>query len=84
MLFFLAAILAGAINALAGGGGLLTFPLLTLVLPPVVADGTSAVALFSAYVTSAWESRTELTQVVRWAWLLLGPSVLGGYWGRCC
>jgi uncharacterized membrane protein YfcA len=33
-LFFLAAILAGAINSLAGGGGLITFPLLTLVIPP--------------------------------------------------
>src|SRR5215218_4670239 len=81
MLFFLAAIVAGAINALAGGGGLLTFPLLTLVLPPVVADGTSAVALFPAYVTSAWVSRAELARVVRWAWLLLGPSVLGGLLG---
>jgi uncharacterized membrane protein YfcA len=32
ILFFVAAVAAGAINTLAGGGGLLTFPLLTLVL----------------------------------------------------
>jgi hypothetical protein len=37
--------------------------------------------LFPAYVTSAWESRAELARVVRWAWLLLGPSVLGGLLG---
>jgi uncharacterized protein len=49
LLFFVAAIAAGAINALAGGGGLITFPLLTLVLPPVTADATSAVALLLAY-----------------------------------
>jgi len=33
-LFFVAAIVAGLINSLAGGGGLITFPLLTLVVPP--------------------------------------------------
>jgi uncharacterized membrane protein YfcA len=39
-LFFVATILAGAINALAGGGGLITFPLLMLVVTPVTADAT--------------------------------------------
>jgi hypothetical protein len=43
-LFFIAAIVAGAINALAGGSGLITFPLLALVVPPVTADATSALA----------------------------------------
>jgi uncharacterized membrane protein YfcA len=43
-LFFIAAIVAGAINALAGCGGLITFPLLALVVPPVTADATSALA----------------------------------------
>ena len=45
-LFFLATVLAGTINALAGGGGLITFPLLMLVVTPVTADAASAVALF--------------------------------------
>jgi len=48
-LFFLAVILAGAINSLAGVGGLITFPLLALVIPPVAADATSAVGLVLAY-----------------------------------
>jgi uncharacterized membrane protein YfcA len=39
---------AGAINSLAGGGGLITFPLLALVLPLVTADATSAFALLTA------------------------------------
>ena len=51
-LFFLTTILAGAINALAGGGGLITFPLLMLVVAPVTADATSAYALFFAYPTA--------------------------------
>jgi len=38
VLFFVAAIVARAINALARGGGLLTFTLLMLLVPPVTAD----------------------------------------------
>jgi len=82
-LFFIAAIVAGAINALAGGGGLITFTLLTLVLSPVAADATSAVALVAGYPTAVWHTRGELTDAVgsRWLWLLLIPSVLGGLLG---
>ena len=64
-LFFLATILAGAINALAGGGGLITFPLLMLVVTPVTADATSAVALFFAYPTALWRTRDQLAGVLR-------------------
>ena len=83
ILFFIAAIVAGAINALAGGGGLITFTLLMLVLPPVTADATSAVALVAGYPTAVWRTRDELTGAVRsWLlWLLLIPSVLGGLLG---
>jgi uncharacterized membrane protein YfcA len=82
ILFFIAAIIAGAINALAGGGGLITFPLLMLVVPPVSADATSAVALLTAYPAAVWRTRGELTNVPRrWIWLLLIPSVLGGLLG---
>jgi uncharacterized membrane protein YfcA len=83
ILFFLAAIVAGAINALAGGGGLITFTLLALVLPPVTADATSAVALVSGYPAAVWRTRDELTDMMtsRWIWLLLIPSVLGGLLG---
>ena len=52
LLFLIATVLAGTINALAGGGGLITFPLLMLVVTPVTADATSAAALFFAYPTA--------------------------------
>ena len=83
LLFFLATVVAGAINALAGGGGLITFPLLMLVVTPVTADATSAVALFFAYPTAVWRTRSQLEGVFgrRWLWLLLIPSVLGGLVG---
>ena len=82
-LFFIATVLAGAINALAGGGGLITFPLLMLVVTPVTADATSAVALFFAYPTAVWRTRSQLEGVFGrgWLWLLLIPSVLGGLIG---
>jgi hypothetical protein len=52
VLLFLVNIVAGTINALAGGGGLITFPLLMLTVAPVTADATSAVALFFTYPTA--------------------------------
>ena len=82
-MYFIATVVAGAINALAGGGGLITFPLLMLVVTPVTADATSAVALFFAYPTAVWRTRSQLDGVLGrgWLWLLLFPSVLGGLVG---
>src|SRR6266403_5867788 len=83
LLFFLASVVGGGINAIAGGGGLITFPLLMLVVPPVTADATSAVALFFAYPTAVWRTRSQLNGVFGhgWLWLLLVPCVLGGVIG---
>ena len=75
LLFFIASIVGGVINALAGGGGLITFPLLMLVVGPVTADATSAIALFPAYPAAAGV-RNLLTGVLGsgWLWLLLIPA----------
>src|SRR5918994_1319612 len=82
ILFFVAAVAAGLINSLAGGGGLITFPLLALVVPPVVADATSALALFPAYPSAVWRTRSKVREVRRlWLWLLLITSALGGLVG---
>src|SRR5215213_5051036 len=78
----MAAVVAGLINSLAGGGGLITFPLLALVVPPVVADATSALALLPAYPGAVWRTRDTLQEVRRlWLWLLLVTSALGGLVG---
>src|SRR5579884_501895 len=74
-----AALAAGVINAVAGGGTLLTFPALVAVLPStVVANATSTVALVPGSLASAWGYREELHKCRRWAWLLAGPSLVGG------
>ncbi len=79
----LSAVAAGAVNALAGGGTLLTFPVLTgvvLVLPKI-ANATSTVALFPGSFASVWGYRRQLPACKKWiAWLTL-PSVLGGALG---
>jgi uncharacterized membrane protein YfcA len=61
-------IVAGTINALAGGGGLITFPLLMLVVAPVTADATSALALFFAYPTAVWRTRSQFEGVFGRGW----------------
>jgi uncharacterized membrane protein YfcA len=82
-LFFIASVVGGTVNAIAGGGGLITFPLLMLVTGPMTADATSAVAGFASYPTAVWRTRNLLTGVLSsgWLWLLVIPSFLGGLLG---
>jgi len=85
----LSAVAAGAINAVAGGGTLLTFPTLSSVLAlsisknlaVQIANGTSTVALFPGSFASVWGYRRQLPACKRWtAWLTL-PSLVGGLIG---
>jgi uncharacterized membrane protein YfcA len=76
----LSALVAGAVNAIAGGGTLLTFPALQILggLHPVMANGTSTVAVMPGSLASAWGYRRELHACRRWMGLLTVPSLLGG------
>ena len=75
----LSALAAGVMNSFAGGGTLLTFPTLLAIVKPVTANATSTVALVPGSVAGAWGYRREFGQVRRWAVLLAGPSLLGGW-----
>ncbi|HEY3744156.1 MAG TPA: sulfite exporter TauE/SafE family protein [Bryobacteraceae bacterium] len=77
----LAAFCAGAMNAIAGGGTLLTFPALLAVISPVLANGTSTVALLPGSIASALAYRTELARVRPMLILLFAPSLAGGICG---
>ena len=77
----LSALAAGALNALAGGGTLLTFPTLLTVVAPVVANATSTVALVPGSLAGAWGYRREVRRTHRWMVVLLLPSLLGGVTG---
>jgi uncharacterized membrane protein YfcA len=77
---------AGAVNSVAGGGTILTFPVLAAILPPdpsrmVVANATSTIGLWPASALAAWAYRHERRQQPAWArWMLL-PSVVGAIVG---
>ncbi|HEV8631950.1 MAG TPA: sulfite exporter TauE/SafE family protein [Thermoanaerobaculia bacterium] len=75
----LASLVAGAINAIAGGGTNVSFPaLLWLGLPPVVANATSTVGMWPGSLAGAWGFQRSLRQArPAWFWLLL-PSMIGG------
>ena len=60
-ILFLTSIAAGAMNALAGGGTVLTFPaLLAAGISPVAANATNAVALVPGSFSAGWGFRSEL------------------------
>ncbi len=78
----LAAMAAGAVNALAGGGTLITFPLLTAVgLPAVAANMTNTVALCPGYLGATLAQAQELRDQKKRLWLLVPFAMLGGLLG---
>jgi uncharacterized membrane protein YfcA len=79
---FLASVVGGGINAIAGGGTLLTFPALVgLGVPPLTANATSTVALWPGALSSMWGYRGELRGARAWVLRLTLPSVAGGMLG---
>ena len=78
----LAAAAGGAINAIAGGGTLVTFPaLIALGIPPIIANATSTVALWPGAVGSLWGYRSEVAGARAWAIRFAVPSLVGGLIG---
>jgi hypothetical protein len=76
---FLAAASAGAINAVAGGGTLVTFPALLWVgVSEKVANATSTVALWPGSLGGIWGYYQDLRDCERWVFWLGLPSLLGG------
>ncbi len=70
---------AGAINAVAGGGSLLTFPtLVALGLPAVTASVTNTVAMCPGYLGATLAQRRDLTGQGKRAASLLPVAALGG------
>ncbi|MDY6944203.1 MAG: sulfite exporter TauE/SafE family protein [Pseudomonadota bacterium] len=78
----LAAVGAGAINALAGGGTLISFPVLVaLGVPPVAANITNAVALCPGYFGATLAQLPNLKGQRAQLLLLVPVAVLGGLVG---
>lgn len=77
-----AAFIAGAINAVAGGGSLISFPALIAVgYPPVVANITNTVALWPGYIGGSISYAAQLSGQRRRVLVLTAPSILGAFVG---
>lgn len=82
LLLALAGAAAGAINAVAGGGSLVTFPaLLALGYPPISANVINTVAALPGYVGGAWGYRRELSGQLRRVLVLGAVTVAGAILG---
>jgi uncharacterized protein len=82
MLTFLAAVVAGFINAIAGGGTLVSFPVLLAVgISPVVANVTNTVALVPGTIGGMWSQRKDFKSQYERLLKLLPVAVIGGIVG---
>lgn len=85
-LLALVTFVAAAVNSVAGGGTILTFPALTAILPPgadrlVIANATSTIGLVPGSVSAAWAYRSERANAPGFSrWLVL-PSIAGALVG---
>src|SRR5215467_14100395 len=79
---FGAAFIAGAMNSIAGGGTLVSFPaLIWLGLPSVTANATSTVAIWPASASSLFGYRREVRSASPRMLMLVIPSLVGGIAG---
>ncbi len=83
VLLFFAALIAGALNSVAGGGSFISFPALMFTgVPAIIANATNTVALWPGSVASVGAYRVELKMQ---AWqvviLLASVSLIGGLAG---
>jgi uncharacterized membrane protein YfcA len=82
LLVFLAALAAGGVNALAGGGTLITFPVLTAVgVPALAANVTNTVALTPGFIGGALAQWNDLRGQKERLWSILPAAIAGSVLG---
>jgi uncharacterized protein len=77
-----AAVAAGLVNALAGGGTLITFPTLMAVgIPAIAANVTNTVALCPGYLGATFAQARDLRDQRPRMWVVLPAGIIGGIVG---
>lgn len=77
-----AGLLGGGLNAVAGGGSLITYPTLMAVgVPPLLANATNGIAVAPAYAAAAVGSRENLRPQMRRALGLIPTAVVASICG---
>jgi len=82
VVLFVAGTIAGTLNVIAGGGSLLTLPLLIFLgLPAGVANGTNRVAILVQNIGAVWSFNRH--RVLDWGWVPIAalPALVGGIVG---
>jgi uncharacterized membrane protein YfcA len=78
----LSALAAGVVNALAGGGTLITFPMLTFLgMPAIAANVTNTVALCPGYIGGTLAQRNDLRGQSARLWMVIPAGIAGGLLG---
>src|SRR5258707_15782538 len=82
IILFGAALIAGALNSVAGGGSFISFPaLVSTGVPCINANTTNTVALWPGFVARVGACREELKGQCRYRPMLIVVSLLGGFVG---
>ena len=82
LLLFLVGLIAGTLNVIAGGGSLLTLPVLIFLgLPPTVANGTNRVAIIVQNIGASWSFNRRGLLSKDWLLLAIPPALLGALLG---
>ena len=82
MLLLFGGAFAGAVNAMAGGGSMLTVPLLELAgVPGVAANGSNRVGILTSNVSSLQSYRNEGVQIPKGLVTIVGPAIVGSLVG---
>jgi uncharacterized membrane protein YfcA len=83
IIIFLVGIVVGAMNAIAGGGMLIGFPVLLGVggLSAISANATTGLVILPGNIASTWAYRKYLHRIPRQYALLLFPAIVGGIIG---
>lgn len=82
LVLFVAAVLGGTLNAVAGGGSFISFPALLISgVPPIQANATSTIALWPGSAASIGAYKDSLTATRRTLLLYGIVSIIGGVLG---
>jgi uncharacterized membrane protein YfcA len=82
LLIFSVGFIASAINAIAFGGSLVSFPtLIWLGVPPIIANATNTAGVWPGSLGAVWGYRREITQTAPRMYWLIVPSIAGAVAG---
>ncbi len=82
LILFLAGLVAGTLNVIAGGGSMLTLPVMIFLgLPATVANGTNRVAILIQNVGASWSFQRRGLLSKEWLILAVPPALVGALLG---